>query len=318
MTSSNNWICDGVPKDGKDYSGLGGAHSHHENYSLDCEICGLPKESSNPSSNKDSTKLLKIVAPVAAAILVTVLGGGAVYYNLVINRCQPGLEKIDGQCIDPFWQTYQEAIQQGNQAIALLNQYQNLEELEQAQTIIANAINQLIQIPTEARIYSEVKTRLEEYKQKEAEINSHLARENLAQQKLAAISSIVDIAQEQTTTAKNISQLKTAKQKWSEAKNKLEEIDTNTLIINLIEQYRFDYDRQIKNIDERISSIAKRNHHTSNKKAYVPPVHTRKTAPKPKIRKTVSQPKNRIIPKQPKAINSDPCAIIPQPLNCRF
>ena len=79
MTSSNNWICNGIPKDGKQYPGLGGAHDPHENYSLDCEICGLPKESSNSKKNTSSFPVKSIV-PVA---LLACLGVG-----LYIFRCQ--------------------------------------------------------------------------------------------------------------------------------------------------------------------------------------------------------------------------------------
>ena len=44
MASSEKWICDGIPKNGKEYPDFGEAHEAYENYSTNCDICGLPRE----------------------------------------------------------------------------------------------------------------------------------------------------------------------------------------------------------------------------------------------------------------------------------
>lgn len=98
MTSSNSWICDGISKNGKEYSGLGGAHEPHTNYSLDCEICGLPKESSIPKKTSSSIPIKKIL-PVA---LVACLGIGLYAFRCQIfscDTCAEGQIVENGQCV---------------------------------------------------------------------------------------------------------------------------------------------------------------------------------------------------------------------------
>ncbi len=72
------WICDGVPKDGKDYPNCSGSHEDYENYGPDCAICGLPKEAMQSATilagggNRNNSQLTKI-GVIAGVILV--LGG---------------------------------------------------------------------------------------------------------------------------------------------------------------------------------------------------------------------------------------------------
>lgn len=309
MTSSNNsWICDGTPKNGREYSGLGGAHEPHENHALDCEICGLPRESSQPGKKGDSGNLLKKVIPLAI-VAIAVVGGGAAY-TLIMSRCEPGTEKIDGQCIDPFLEPYQEATEQGNKAIIIADNYQALEELEKARTILSDATAQLTQIPTEALIYPEVETTLEEYQQKETEISSNLEQEKAALRTLQEAEAIAETAATRTNTANTASQLEAAKQKWQEAIAKLQKTDDNTLVVSSVQQYQSDYEEQIANIDDRIATIARQNRPR-------PSVNTNYRTPGPK---RSSPPRTRTTAPQPKpqAAPSDPCAVVPKPDYCRF
>jgi branched-chain amino acid transport system substrate-binding protein len=91
MTSSNSWICDGIAKNNQKYTGLGGAHPPHENYALDCEICGLPKESSIIKSQK--SVLPKTLIPVALIVL-GILGYGLLN---IINKPQSSVEEIQSE-----------------------------------------------------------------------------------------------------------------------------------------------------------------------------------------------------------------------------
>ncbi len=230
MTSSKSWICDGIPKDGKEYPGLGGAHDSYVNYAPDCDECGLPRESSIPNSKSFPIATLIIAA---VAFIIAMAGGGA-FYAIKMKGCETGLEKIDGQCIDPFLQTYQEAAQQGDGAITIANSYQTLEDLEQAQLTLANAVTKLVQIPSEALVYRQVETKLEEYDQKRVEINNNITKEKAAQEKLKEVTTLAAVAKEETDLAKTTPQLTAAKQQWKEAKNKLEEIDNTSLIANQV------------------------------------------------------------------------------------
>ena len=81
----SSWICDGIPKDGKEYPGLGGAHEPRENYSFDCE-CGLPKGSHEHGKTiliENSSKKKYILGVVALGIIL--LAGGSIAF-LVLTR----------------------------------------------------------------------------------------------------------------------------------------------------------------------------------------------------------------------------------------
>jgi DNA repair exonuclease SbcCD ATPase subunit len=315
MASSTNWNCNGIPQNGKTYNELGGEHPAHENYSVDCDICGLPQESSIPNSKSPIS--LKTLLPIALAGIVLIVGGGTTYYALVKNRCEPGLEKIEGQCIDPFLQPYEEAVQQGSEAIAIAENYQTLDDLEKAQTILTDVFTQISQIPSETLIYSEVEPKLEEYKNKREEINFQIQKERAAQTQLQEIESIAQTAREQTKAATTNTQLTAAQQKWQEALNKLKEIDATTLVGNQIQQYKSDCDLQIKEISQRIASIA-----SQNRPQPQPQTTYRTPIPKPQVitpsYQPSPQPKAKSPAPQQTTIPSDPCAVEPKPTNCRF
>ena len=268
MSSSEKWICDGIPKDGKNYSGLGGEHEPHENYSADCEICGLPKESLEQLKSSGSGFPKPVL--IAGLALLTLVGGGGAAYTLMAG-CEAGLEKIDGQCIDPFLQPYREATEQANNAIDIATNYQSIEELKKAKFIVSNSLSQLNQIPSEALIYPEVEIKLEEYKAKKAEINSNLEKEDIALANLKEAETIAQQAQLETNGDRTTSQLTAARQKWENAKNKLQEINSSSLVISQAQKYRSDYELQIKNINGRIAAMA-RKRPSSPRPSYKPPV----------------------------------------------
>ena len=308
MSSSESWNCDGIPKNGREYSGLGGEHPPHENYSLDCEICGLPKESQSTQASKKVAIPIKTIATVAI-VGVLAIAGGVTAYNFIAKGCETGLEKVDGQCIDPFLEPYQKAIRQSDEAIDLAGGYQSVEDLKIANSTLSEAITELSQIPSEALIYPEVESKLEEYKQKRTEINSHIERETAAQATIEEVETIARTAKEQTEVAQNSSQLTAAKEKWQEAKNKLNEISSDTLVTSVARQYQSDYDRQIADIDKQIATVTRQNSprtvRTTQPKATSPVRQPTRTKVNPPVR---TQP---IVP-------ADPCAVDNPPANCRF
>jgi branched-chain amino acid transport system substrate-binding protein len=93
-STSDSWICDGTPKNGKKYSALGGAHKPHENYSIDCEICGLPKESSIAKTKESPAKIL---LPVALLALLGI--SSFVIWRLISSQCPEGQIKLNGVCL---------------------------------------------------------------------------------------------------------------------------------------------------------------------------------------------------------------------------
>ena len=143
-----SWTCDGVPKNGKTYHGLGGAHTPFKNNSPDCEDCGLPEESSRPPEEKKP-----IGAIVAGLAAIVIAGGGAYWWTQV--RCPSGFERTAGQCEDPHRETYQEAIKKGQDALDSAIKAQDPTKLSEARTALNEAIEQLDGIPEKAAVSRE-------------------------------------------------------------------------------------------------------------------------------------------------------------------
>jgi len=331
MAQKKGWICDGIPKDGKEYPDFGGYHTPYENDTSDCEECGLPQESSIPSDRSGITK----TAIVATLAVIIAIAGGSTLYAVMGNKCEPGLEKNSGQCIDPFQPIYQEATQKGDEAIRIADNYQTVGDLEQAEPLISSALNQMNEIPTEALVYPEVAPKLEEYDKKRQKISYNLGIEKAAQQKLKEVSTIDQVAQRQTEIAETTIQLIEARQKWHDARNKLQDIERTRLSVNRIQKYQSDFEEQIALIDEEISRREQEKRPARNlpTNTYVPPKKVAPPRQKPYIppqkvftppkQKPYTPPKNKpaqkkVNPVKPKTTPSDPCAVKNPPPNCLF
>lgn len=150
----SSWSCDGIPKDGKEYSDLGGAHEPHENFSLDCEICGLPQEAMSSGGqtiliNNSSNNIKYILGAVAVGILL-IAGGGAAYFSGLVGG-------------DPHLNTYEEAVAGGEEALSIIRTHSNSEELAQAQKHLSEAIAKLSKIPQKASIYPDAEEKMSNY-----------------------------------------------------------------------------------------------------------------------------------------------------------
>ena len=150
----SGWICDGIPKDGENYPELGGAHEPYENYSLDCDICGLPKGSEKSSRKIGLPKILSkpILGVLTVGIILLVLGSAA--YFTYFNSLMGGKRHLS---------SYEEAVASGEEALAIVRAHRSPEELEQAQKHLELAINKLSKIPPKAAIYSEAEVKMNSY-----------------------------------------------------------------------------------------------------------------------------------------------------------
>ena len=149
----SNWNCDGTPKDGKTYSGLGGTHEPHENYSADCEICGLPKTSQTPFNNNFLSKILPFAKNKFGFLTVAIflMSGGGLY----------GFKTFSSG--DRYLETYAEALKTGEQGMSLVRTHSTPEELQQAQEYLTLAISDLNKISEDASMYSEIKQTIDSY-----------------------------------------------------------------------------------------------------------------------------------------------------------
>lgn len=304
MTDSESWTCDGIPKNGQQYPDFEPHQPHPPelNYSADCAICGLPKE----AMAKPPRNLTPIL--IAVAIGGIIVAGGGVAYLALAGRCDAGLQKIDGQCVDPYLQSYQAAKQQGDAAIQLANNYQTIEDLKKAQLSLSAVFNQLNQIPEDATVYAEVKNQLQTYQPEPAKIDANLKKEQQAQSALSAAQAIAVRAVQATNTAQSSTQLNSAKQKWQEAKSQLAAIASDTLLAEQIAQLETEYSQRITELDSRIAALNRQN---------MPRMATpARVLPRPKPRPQ-AKPHPPATPK-PAIHQADPCAVPNPPANCLF
>ncbi|NJL52579.1 MAG: hypothetical protein HC930_10825 [Hydrococcus sp. SU_1_0] len=167
----SSWICDGVPKDGKDYPGLGGKHEPFNNELSDCEYCGLPQEAMMAESGSGSvTELIggkgMNLGTILAAIVTCVLllaGGSIAYFSGIFSSG------------DRYLNTYQDAVGTGDEALAIIQSHENPEQLAQAQEYLSEAMTKLSKIPQKADIYPEAEAKINNYDTLSTQITSKLS-----------------------------------------------------------------------------------------------------------------------------------------------
>jgi hypothetical protein len=155
-----SWICDGVPKDGKDYPEHSGPHEPISNDLSDCEYCGLPQEAMIPAGSESVTKILgnsgnrsKIIL-TGGIIGALILVGGSIAYFTGLTGLLSG---------DRHQKTYEAAIASGEKAISIVDSHNNPEELAQAQEHLSTAIVELSKIPQKAAIYVDAEAKITNY-----------------------------------------------------------------------------------------------------------------------------------------------------------
>lgn len=93
---SRSWICDGVPKNAKQYPNQNppGKHEPYENYGLDCVICSLPQEAMETRSKLSPKTTLAAIVIVTAFLLSTTL-----YFLTRPKSCPVGQQNVNNVCI---------------------------------------------------------------------------------------------------------------------------------------------------------------------------------------------------------------------------
>ncbi|WP_017295725.1 hypothetical protein [Geminocystis herdmanii] len=346
MSSPESWICNGVPQNGKEYPGFGFPHEPHENYSSDCEICGLPKESSLPQSGssgfKPPNRALLVTLGVFAFVLIA---GGSGTFFVLSNRCEQGLEKIEGECIDPFLEPYESAKSQGDQALNIFNNYQSLTDLEESNSSLQNALSKLKEIPSDALIHPEVLKTMEIYELEKEKIAELIDLETVALEKLTKIENDLNEASQKSSNAKNLSEYQQAKEIWLQVQNELNSKELESkLALNRTQEYIVQSKDQIQDLDAKIkveqNQIARQSSpiarqrvtgtntgtstgtRTVTKKPSNNSSVTTKKPTSPSTPTTKSSPRKPVVTKKPQAPRStspsDPCARTPQPPSCVF
>jgi|GEM_PF-3990216 len=165
------WICDGVPKDGKVYP-HSEAHEPHPNYSTDCDLCGLPRESMSPATKIISSKF-PLKGILGGVGLLAALGAIAFFgRSLIGESCPQGTKKVAESCVDPYLEVHESALADGESALAIVRRYRSVSDLEEAQGYLNSAISDLTTIPESALVYSQAQTKLTEYDRLAVEIGN--------------------------------------------------------------------------------------------------------------------------------------------------
>ena len=158
----SSWTCDGRPKNPQ-YAGAGSVHSAHENNTPDCEICGLPKEAMTDKVTNNSVPFNLKIAGAIALLAITV--GGIFIISLLKG--------------DRHLKTYQQAIANGDRALAIVSNHSSHTELEQAQNHLSLAITQLNQIPVDAPVYTDANQKIHNYDNLSLKISNKLSNFDL-------------------------------------------------------------------------------------------------------------------------------------------
>jgi hypothetical protein len=194
-----------------------------------------------------------IMGIIAAIVLVV---GGTMSQSLLVKKtCVEGMQRINGQCIDPYLQTYETSVSQGATILETVKNYRSLEDLQIAQKNLARVVTQLSLIPQDALIYGNAKAKLKEFDLEQARIYQLVQIETEVQTRISTIIALANEAKTATENATNSFQLQAAKQKWQQAMVKLAEIDVQTAIAPQIAQYKQYYQQQIATIDARLASF---------------------------------------------------------------
>lgn len=94
---SQNWMCDGIPKDGKSHQNSPSPHEPFENFGPFCSVCGLPKEAVVVRRPPPFPPWLKIAAGIAVA--AAAIGGMAAAMGGRDGATKPSTATGEGNCI---------------------------------------------------------------------------------------------------------------------------------------------------------------------------------------------------------------------------
>lgn len=158
-----SWTCDGIPKDGKEYPDFGGAHEPYENYSSECDICGLPEKSQGTHVEPpEDGKLNQYILGAVAVGILFLAGGSAAYFSGLVGG-------------DRYLNTYEEAVASGDEALSIIRTHSNSDELAQAQEYLSEAMTKLSQIPQKTAIYPQAEAKMSDYDTQSVQIANKLS-----------------------------------------------------------------------------------------------------------------------------------------------
>lgn len=208
------------------------------------------------------TKVLDVRAIAIAVVVVAILGGGIATLNvfpknLVSSLFNMNNTKVKQKSNNSADKNYERAIQLIEQAISKKENYQTLNELETAYENFKTGREILEELPKNTNLYSDAQNKLEQHNSDFQSLESLLQKEREAKKKSTLAMELAEKAQRKTSPekVKDVSKLKNAKQNWKEAIDTIESAPKNTLVSAKLEKQRNDYQKQLKEVKERINEL---------------------------------------------------------------
>lgn len=252
MSNQRTWNCTGIPP---------GSHEPFDNFGPDCSVCGARKEdvvsNRNPDAPPRDAALKSKVPLIAGSVAAVLFLGGGVFASPYI----PGACSLIGNCAQ--WQELlTKAESQAKPYLGFATKAQNLSELETARDRLQSATSTLKQIPSNAKIYPQVRQKQTNYQNELKALEERLSKEQQAQNSLNKAVESVKKANGLTQNSPNQVQMQQAKTLLQSANAQLKAIPSGT----------FAKDAANKKVTENDRAIAALNTQMAQASQYLPPL----------------------------------------------
>ncbi len=243
MSENLNWQCDGIPKNGKTYEGLGGKHELIENFSDTCSFCALPREATLESSPPPPPWWILIFG-------VAIISGGAI----ALNSCL--IERFFIKCPTDqensvYTSRYNDISKQAQKSRDKFLQSSDLKSMQAERENLSDVITDLGTIKKlksekccPILIYPTVAKQFPMLKDNLSDMDVFISTEKLA----------VD-ADKIAQSAKTIADIEKAKNGFKNAIISINKVSGSSFFAKKIDVKQAEYQKQLKILDEKSKAL---------------------------------------------------------------
>lgn len=214
----------------------------------------LPRNDGQTTSTSEAKKIGKSKIIALGILGVLLVGSIAVVIQLPHI---PVLCKTFDECAKDkeFRQVYEQAIVKGTEALTSANNAKNTENLQDSLIKLTDAIAALETIPNDVKIYPEAQQTLENYRDRQQELDERLAKEKQAEQQLAALEAQGEELSQQTQAATTIDRYKSVKALWEARQTQLEAIPADIFASDRVKTQLDETQQQMTGIQGKIDGL---------------------------------------------------------------
>lgn len=208
--------------------------------STDSQNTGNPYHPLNSNRNQNSgNPSWKTIALIVLPTLLLVGGVASLESSRIGFLCGP----LNNCAADkPFNESYNSAVKQAADSRVLGQNAQTAQELQTARDRLKNAIDQLLSILPNAKVYPDAQKLLPSYQSELTAMAAHLTREQQAEKLLEEAEAIATNAPKETELSKQ-------KAAWTQAAEKLKAIASDSFVADKVKARLAECDRKIKEIE---------------------------------------------------------------------